>query len=280
MIPPMPVAVTATFHASTLVLYFVSAFLYLFDLNHHGRALRWARALVIAAFTFNSLIFVVDWGLKGGMPPIGLREGFALLAWALALLFILMEWGYGVSSLGAFVVPVIFFSAAAASIFHPGGREVVREHWNLWLNLHVVLVFLGHGAFALAATLGVMYLIQEKHLKEKRFTTLFFRLGAVGELDTMLHRTMVLGFPLLTLGMLSGAVYSRIAHGVFWAWSPKELWSLAAWAIYAMLLYGHRAWGWHGRRAAFFAIAGFVAYLLAYLGLKIASWLVSSGQYV
>lgn len=274
----MPVAATAAFHASTLILYFASAFLYLFDLNHHGRAIKWARAFVIAAFAFNSLIFVLDWIGKDGMPAIGLREGFALLAWALALLFILTEWAYGISSLGAFVAPVIFFSAAAASIFHPGSREVVREHWNVWLNLHVVLVFLGHAAFALAATLGVMYLIQEKHLKEKRFTTLFFRLGAVGEIDTIMYRTMVMGFPLLTLGMLSGAVYSRIAHSVFWGWSPKELWSLAAWTIYAVLLYGHRAWGWHGRRAAFFAIAGFAAYLLAYLGLKFASWLADQGH--
>lgn len=274
----MPLAATVAFHASTLALYFASAFLYLFDLNHHGRAVRWARPLIIAAFGFNSLILLLDWVTKDGMPQIGLREGFALLAWALTLLFIVMEWVYGLSSLGAFVVPVIFFSAAAASIFHPGSGEVVREQWNVWLNLHIILVFLGHAAFALAATLGVMYLIQAKHLKEKRFTTLFFRLGAVGEIDTMLYRTILLGFPLLTLGMLSGAVYSRIAHGVFWAWTPKELLSLAAWLIYAILLYGHRAWGWHGRRAAFFAMAGFVAYLLAYLGLQFASWLSGPGH--
>jgi ABC-type uncharacterized transport system permease subunit len=123
-----------------------------------------------------------------------------------------------------------------------------------------------------------MYLVQEKHLKQKRFTPLFFRLGAVGELDTVLYRTIVLGFPLLTLGILSGAVYSRVERGVFWVFTPKELWSLAAWAIYAVLLYGHRAYGWHGRKAAFFAIAGFIAYLLAYLGLKLAAWAVGTGQ--
>src|SRR3990172_1572831 len=102
--PSMPVAATAAFHASTLVLYFASAFLYLFDLNHHGRAIRWARPLIIVAFAFNSLIFLLDWLRLDGMPPIGLREGFALLAWALALLFFLMEWGYGISRLGALVV--------------------------------------------------------------------------------------------------------------------------------------------------------------------------------
>lgn len=278
MIPPMPRAAIAAFHASTLVFYFASAFLYLFDLNHRGRAIAWARSLIIAAFVFNTLIFAYDLWTKNGVPAIGLREGFALLAWALALFFILVEGFYGISSLGAFVAPVVFFAAGASSIFHPGGQDVVREQWNLWLNVHIVLVFLGHAAFALAATLGVMYLIQEKHLKEKRFTMLFFRLGAVGEIDTMLYRTIVLGFPLLTLGMMSGAVYSRIAHGVFWAFAPKEMWSLVAWGIYAVLLYGHRAHGWHGRRAAFFAIAGFIAYLLAYLGLKMASWISGGGQ--
>src|SRR3990172_546399 len=78
--PSMPVAATAAFHASTLVLYFASAFLYLFDLNHHGRAIRWARPLIIVAFAFNSLIFLLDWLRQDGMPPIGLREGVALLA--------------------------------------------------------------------------------------------------------------------------------------------------------------------------------------------------------
>jgi len=280
MIRSMPVAAIAAFHASTLALYFASAFLYLVDLSRHGRALAWARSLIIVAFAFNSLIFLLDFLAKEGFPAIGLREGFALLAWALALVFIIIDRAYDIRSLGAFFVPIIFFSAAAASIFHPGGHEVVRERWNLWLNLHIVLVFLGHAAFALAATLGVMYLIQEKHLKEKRFTTLFFRLGAVAELDTVLYRTIALGFPLLTLGMLSGAVYSRIEYGVFWQFSPKELWSLTAWAIYAVLLYGHRAFGWHGRKAAFFAIAGFIAYLLAYLGLKLASWAVAISRTV
>lgn len=278
MIPAVPVAATAAFHTTTLVFYFASAFLYLVDLSHHGRALSWARSLILIAFACNTAIILFDLVSRGGPPAIGLREGFALLAWALALLFILMEWTYGVSSLGAFVAPVIFFSAAAASIFHPGSQEVVREQWNLWLNLHIVLVFLGHAAFALAATLGVMYLVQEKHLKEKRFTTLFFRLGAVGELDTMLYRTIAMGFPLLTLGMLSGAVYSRIAHGVFWSFHPKELWSLVAWTLYAVLLYGHRAYGWHGRKAAFFAIAGFIAYLLAYLGLQFLARIAGSGH--
>jgi len=276
----MPKVAIAVFHATTLALYFASAFLYLVELNSRGRALAWARTLIVAALAFNTLIFVYDlWG-KGGLPAIGLREGFALLAWALALLFVILERLYGIRSLGAFVVPVIFFAAAAASIFHTGSREVAYEQRNVWLILHIVLVFLGHAAFAIAATLGVMYLLQEQHLKQKRFTTLFFRLGAVAELDTMLFRTMIIGFPLLTLGMLSGAVYSRIVHGVFWAFTFKEWWSLVAWGIYAVLLYGHRAYGWHGRRAAFFAIAGFVAYVLAYVGLNMAPWVATPGRTV
>jgi cytochrome c-type biogenesis protein CcsB len=139
---------------------------------------------------------------------------------------------------------------------------------SFWLPVHVILLFLGDGAFALAAAAAVMYLIQERQLKRKRLSGWFHRLPNLDLLDELNYRCLTIGFPLLTVGIITGSLWAQQAWGTYWSWDPKETWSLITWLLYAALLHGRLTVGWRGRRAAVWALVGFASVLFTFLGVN------------
>ena len=107
-----------------------------------------------------------------------------------------------------------------------------------------------------------MYLLQERQLKTKRPGALYYRLPALETLDRLTYRTLALGFPFLTIGLILGALWAGAAWGSVFAFDPLALLSLVAWAVYALALAGRATAGWHGRRTAYFAILGFAVLAL------------------
>jgi ABC-type transport system involved in cytochrome c biogenesis permease subunit len=107
-----------------------------------------------------------------------------------------------------------------------------------------------------------MYLLQERQLKAKRPGALYYRLPSLETLDRITYRTLTLGFPFLTLGLLLGALWARTAWGSVFAFDPLALFSFLAWLVYAATLGGRAVAGWRGRRAAYFAVVGFGVLLL------------------
>ena len=87
-------------------------------------------------------------------------------------------------------------------------------------------------------------------------------------LDDLNYHSLIFGFPLLTLGIMTGAVWAEYAWGRYWAWDPKETWSLVTWFLYAALLHQRLTVGWRGRRAAIMAIVGFLAVMFTFLGVS------------
>lgn len=129
-----------------------------------------------------------------------------------------------------------------------------------WLLIHVVTCFFGYAAFALAFTAGIFYLLQERRHRPS--------LPPPAQLDRLIYRATMLGFLLLTLGILTGAVWAESAWGRYWSWDPKETWSLITWLIYATLLHARLLKGWQGRRIAWLAVLGFLAVLFTYFGVS------------
>jgi cytochrome c-type biogenesis protein CcsB len=111
-----------------------------------------------------------------------------------------------------------------------------------------------------------MYLIQERMVKSKKFSSLFYRMPSLNILDSINYRCLTLGFPLMTMGIISGAMWANSAWGGYWRWDPKETWALITWFLYAALLHGRLVVGWRGRRAAIFMIVGFCFLVFSYLG--------------
>jgi len=88
-------------------------------------------------------------------------------------------------------------------------------------------------------------------------------------LDEVSYKSIMIGFPLLTLGIITGAVWANEAWGTYWSWDPKETWSLITWFVYAAYLHARYTRGWAGQRAAVIAVCGFLAVIFTFLGVNI-----------
>ena len=95
------------------------------------------------------------------------------------------------------------------------------------------------------------------------------RLSLADTLDNISYRTIGLGFPLLTIGIIAGAVWANEAWGSYWSWDPKETWALIVWLVFAAYLHARITRGWQGRRPAILASAGFVVVWICYLGVNL-----------
>ncbi len=154
----------------------------------------------------------------------------------------------------------------------PGVELYVKpEFKSLWVTIHVAAFFLGNGIFAITFIAAIMYLIQEHHIKSKKFGSLYSRLPSLEVLDSISYHSLMYGFPFLTVGMITGAVYAQYVLGSYWRWDPKEVWSLITWLLYAALLHQRVTVGWRGRRAAFMAILAFLVLGFTFIGASL--WL-------
>jgi cytochrome c-type biogenesis protein CcsB len=95
------------------------------------------------------------------------------------------------------------------------------------------------------------------------------RLGLAGTLDNISYRIIGLGFPLLTIGIIAGAVWANEAWGSYWSWDPKETWALITWLVFAAYLHARITKGWQGRRPAILAATGFVVVWICYMGVNL-----------
>jgi cytochrome c-type biogenesis protein CcsB len=208
----------------------------------------------------------------GHAPLANFYESLIFFAWAVLFLYLIIEWKTRSRSLGAFVIPVAFLLLAFASI-SPGvsGRiqPLIPALQSNWLTVHVLTCFLGYAAFAVAFAVGIMYLIKERKRDSGKEEGTFVRLiPESGTLEELLYQGVILGFVLLSLGIMTGAVWAHYAWGSYWTWDPKETWSLITWIIYAAMLHARSVRGWRGRRMAWMAILGFASVLFTYLGVN------------
>ena len=208
----------------------------------------------------------------GHAPLANFYESLIFFAWAVLLLYLITEWKTRSRSLGAFVIPVAFLLLAFASI-SPGvsGRiqPLIPALQSNWLTVHVLTCFLGYAAFAVAFAVGIMYLLKGRARDGGKGEGTFVRLiPELGALEELLYQGVVLGFVLLSLGIMTGAVWAHYAWGSYWTWDPKETWSLITWIIYAAMLHARSVRGWRGRRMAWMALLGFASVLFTYLGVN------------
>jgi cytochrome c-type biogenesis protein CcsB len=133
-----------------------------------------------------------------------------------------------------------------------------------WVYFHGAVAFLSYAAFFLTFISGVLYLIQENELREKKFRFLYFRLPSLQVCDELFQRSLFVGFVAMSLAIISGAIWAQQAWGRFWSWDPKETAALVTWAIYLFLIYCTLSAKWRGRRAAYVSIIGFASTLFTF----------------
>jgi cytochrome c-type biogenesis protein CcsB len=194
-------------------------------------------------------------------PLSNFYESLIFFAWCLPALGLLAFRRHLKGYLGALIALLSCLLLAYASFGVDSQiKPLMPALKSNWLLVHVVTAFLGYAAFALACGSGILYLIRERRPQSS--------LPPLPLLDGLIYRTTVLGFLLLTLGIVTGAVWAETAWGRYWSWDPKETWSLITWFIYAALLHARLLKGWHGRRIAWLAVLGFIAVLFTYFGVS------------
>ena len=254
----------------TTLIYLLASILYLVAMvgkrQQAGRIGRW---MLLVGVILHATCFGVRHSTVGGPPVTSLNESLAFFAWCLVLLFLLLDLRFRLSVMGAFAGPLAFLLMIASAL-SPDVVVQLNPVLKSWLfPVHIVFAFLGNAAFALSFGAGVMYLIQNRMLKSKRFTGLYQLLPSLDVLDKVNYTCLSVGFPLMTLGIISGAFWANTAWGTYWSWDPKETWALITWFLYAALLHGRMTIGWRGRKAAIFSIIAFMFLLFTFLGVNL-----------
>jgi cytochrome c-type biogenesis protein CcsB len=188
-------------------------------------------------------------------------ESFSLFAALAALAFLLVYWKYKLA-LGVFAFPAIFVMAFVANLTADEAPDTPEMLRSRWIYIHTPLVILGYVAFFIAFSAAVLYLIQERELKSKR--VFHNRLPSLEVCDDLAYRSLAIGFPLMTLGILSGALWAQQEWGVSWMSDGKILLAFMTWLIYLLLIHYRLIVGWRGKKAAYLAIVGFVGVLVTF----------------
>jgi len=208
----------------------------------------------------------------GHAPLSNLYESVVFFSWTIVLIYLLLDLRYRYRVIGAFVMPFALLGMTWAQLRLQSGIEpLVPALQSNWLLYHVVTCFLGYAAFAVACGISIMYLIRERtgEAAPAGGGNLVGFFPPVKVLDDLNYRAIMVGFPLLTLGIVTGAAWANYAWGTYWSWDPKETWSLIVWFVYAAFLHARVTRGWVGRRAAWLSVIGFAATIFCYLGVNL-----------
>jgi cytochrome c-type biogenesis protein CcsB len=225
-----------------------------------------ARGILVAGGVLHTIYLIVRYFEAGHTPLTNHHEAVSFFAWSVTWAYLSFHWRYNVKNLGTFVSPLITGLIIIATF---SSREIMPLPPALkssWLPIHASIAILANGFLALAFCGGIMYLLQERELKEKRFGLFYTRLPSLEALDNLNNHCLAVGFPLLTLGIITGSIWAKQTWGTYWQWDPKETWSLITWFLYAALLHQRFTVGWRGRRAAIMAVVGFAAALFTLWG--------------
>lgn len=195
-------------------------------------------------------------------------EGLSFLAWTLTVMFLFLDRRRSLTVLGAVIAPLAFLLTLVAYAVASGTNELPPVLQSAWLPVHVTLAFLGNAVFALAFATSLLYLFEDRRLKAKRPPRIGGFFPSLERLDQLNHRLLAWGFPFLTLGILSGAIWAHFAWGEFWSWEARETWSFLTWLLYAALIHGRIAGGWRGRRAATLTIVGFAFLAMSFVSVN------------
>ncbi len=159
-------------------------------------------------------------------------------------------------------LPLVFLVMAYTFLEDHNIKPLIPALQSNWLVAHVITCFLGYAGFAVSFVAAVLLLLS------KTGGQLGKSLPRRETLDEIVYRSILMGYPLLTLGIITGAAWADYAWGSYWSWDPKETWSLVTWLVYSAFLHARLARGWSGDRTAILSVAGFAAVLFTYFGVN------------
>ena len=251
----------------------------------------YVRLITILINLFIALQLMSRWIISGHFPISNLYESLYFLVWGITLGQLLIEKEYSTPIIPAIAIPIELLTIAFACFVLPEdlklSSNLVPALRSSWLVMHVSVVMLSYAALIIGSLLSasVLFINKGQPLQLRSSST-----GVGGfkisnsysinnvikpinfshseELDTLSYRSILVGFVLLTLGLITGAIWANEAWGTWWSWDPKETWAFISWLFYAAYLHMRISKGWQGRRPALLATSGFFIILICYIGVN------------
>ena len=264
--------------------------------------------IIISNFSI-FILLVLRWKESGHFPLSNLYESLMFLAWTLTTIHLFLEFNiFGLNFgntpfmaklIGSITTPSALFTNAFATFSLPKEMQeaspLVPALQSNWLMMHVTVMILSYGALICGSLLAIAFLIitgfktnqnsgltkinqngehnELTNLDRKNKEVLNSSEKKIEKLamtfDNLSYRILGIGFPLLTIGILSGAVWANEAWGSYWSWDPKETWALLTWLVFAIYLHTRLNKGWQGKKPALIASLGFVSVWICYLGVNL-----------
>lgn len=245
------------------VLYAAAAAAYItfFARPRHARAATIGFWLLAAGFVVHAVAIGVGCSEYGGREFFSLRGGLVLMVWLVAGVYLFLQRYYRVPTVGAFITPlilVVLVPSLFGTLRSPGIPPETLRHPSV--TVHIVTAVLGVALYGIAFGVSLMYLLQEREVKGKRFGALFSRLPSLDSLDRLNQRLVRAGFVFYTVALIAGTITASAVWKSAWSWDPQQVISVLVWMLYgAMVQLRHT--GWHGRRYAVLTLVGFVLIL-------------------
>jgi len=254
----------------------------------------------------SNILFMITllsrWIGEGYFPLSNLYESLIFLSWGISSIHLFVEYKTKSRLIGALATPILFFIAGFSSLTLPTDMQkalpLVPSLQSNWLMMHVSMMMISYATLIVGSLLSILYLAfsfisQETQKEEIKKQNLQIRseepnflktnnivlnienknlevskLSLLQTIDIWSYRIIGLGFPFLTTGIISGAVWANEAWGAYWSWDPKETWALITWLIFAIYLHSRLLKGWQGQKAAFVGSIGFFVIWICYLGVN------------
>lgn len=210
--------------------------------------------LIIGNFLLVVLL-VLRWQISGHFPLSNLYESLIFLSWCCTFLHLIMCQNLGIyieKIVGAVISPSALLLTAFANFTLPKEMQqaapLVPALQSNWLMMHVTVMIISYATLIVGSLLSIAFLILYREepegvnffgssSKETKKTLSSNTANLISNLDYLSYRIIGLGFPFLTIGILSGAVWANEAWGSYWSWDPKETWALLTWLVFAIYLH-------------------------------------------
>jgi len=210
-------------------------------------------------------------------PLSNLYESLMFLDCLLLFGYKFLEYKTNSKIIGVLIVPLVILIYGFGTLSLPSDLQkasaLVPALQSNWLMLHVSMMMLSYATLILGSLFSILYMVLYYN-KSKSLNFLAFQktekkdVSLLNSLDNWSYRTIGLGFPLLTMGIISGGIWANEAWGSYWSWDPKETWALITWLIFATYLHTRINKGWSGLNTAKLGSIGFFIIWICYLGVN------------
>ncbi|HET7321277.1 MAG TPA: cytochrome c biogenesis protein CcsA [Longimicrobiaceae bacterium] len=260
----------AWLHLTALLLYAAAAVLMWISFAREAGKLPAVASIVLAGalalHTAALVTFAVQWR---ELPLVGFGPSLSTLAYLVGLGTLIAATLGRARTVGLVLIPVPTVLLAVATTVGVHSTRETLPFRNTWFVLHVVFAFVGYVGLTVAFAAGLMYLLQFRQLKSKRFGAIFRFFPPLDTLDQLGRRGLLIGFPFLTLAMLVGWAWMTRFNGAVQARSTELVWGVLSWLVFVAALAARTGGGRRGHRGALASVIGFVLVVLIYVVLRV-----------